>query len=148
LPFAEFNTRYSVFATRGWAHEMVRGGTVAIVSSIVATSMLLALPVTRRRCNVRVEHLWRIGAHAPAPWLPSIVAPLLWSLMALPTGNPSAMALDFCDVETQWAIDTLFFVSVLLTPIWWFAAIGKYLRLPHAIPVACVCAGAGLLAGI
>lgn len=117
------------------------GAGTAIIQFLVIALVFLALPITRRRCKVRMEHVWRIAALGVAIWAPA--------LMLFAFTEPASM------LSTPWPragslTDLLIKGGTVLTSalsfLWWVLAVRWYLRMTHAFWVAILACAAGLLA--
>ncbi|MCA9285697.1 MAG: hypothetical protein KDA22_10800 [Phycisphaerales bacterium] len=118
-------------------------GTIAILAAVFAVSSsltFLALPVTRRRCKVRMVHVVRVATIGLACWLPALLAPVL---------DPAAHLLKEFGLLLPVRIDGVLRLVPILLPvllvIWWWSATRSYLRMPHAWAVALSVAAVGIL---
>lgn len=139
----------------GWftaAAQAIGLAALFLAAWYAATALVfLALPVTRRRCKVRMEHVWRIAALGIGVWTPWLVV----------LGG-FAMLLHYERVVGGWARTSLGSVAdvvvVLLfatgalttvaTPLWWSLAVRCYLRMEHAFWVGLLTCIAGLLGAV
>ncbi|MHC5003439.1 MAG: serine hydroxymethyltransferase [Planctomycetota bacterium] len=93
--------------------------------------LFVLLPVSRRRARVRWAHLWRIAAygwHGPMLILTAVVL-LVAVAFTVPVLHTAAIGAVF--LLPRWLTGPWLVV-------WWAAAIGRYLRMPHAWPVSIV----------
>lgn len=107
---------------------------------ILMPAIFAVLPVTRRRCRVRWEHIARATIYSSVPLV----------LLAVCLGPISFYAdrLELFD-RPGWVASLHRALTGGLPfwlALWWWVAIRKYLRMPHALPIAVLAAMAAWIA--
>jgi hypothetical protein len=104
-------------------------GCLAFATAVLAIFpfSLAVLPISRRRAKVRWSHIARVAAY-------SVVIPTITILMcaALALGH----VLTSQPAWAWWAATVALAGPPALTVAWWWAAIGRYLKMPHAFAIA------------
>ncbi len=85
------------------------------------------LPVSRLRARVRREHLLRVMVYGLFVPMAAISAAIILVVFAIATGSQGPVRL---------AHMVLRYGIVLMLVVWWAAAVGRYLRMPHSAGVA------------
>lgn len=122
---------------RPWTANIVARGSLVALIGFGPTLTLLLLPASLRRAKVRARHLVRGCAYALVPMLP---VGLLF-LRIEPWGAIGPLP----RLDDPWMQAILLGMPVMA--VWTHAFVARYLRLPHALPVAlAACAVPALLA--
>lgn len=119
-------------------------GLGSAVTQFMATALVfLALPITRRQCKVRMEHVWRIAALGVAIWFPLLILFVFTEpVWRLATPWPTTAPL------TDLLIRGGTLLTCVLTFAWWMLAVHWYLRMTHAFWVAMLACVAGTIGAI
>lgn len=112
--------------------EVAMGATVSVLTMSLWLGLLLPasfvlLPVSRRRARVRWEHLARVAVYG------MIVPAALLAAATVLAG--AGLALD-SGLLVRAGQFLLWFGMLPAIVLWWTAAIGRYLRMPHGLGVA------------
>jgi hypothetical protein len=113
----------------GWADTrsvMIDFGVSVSLALLLPTSFIL-LPASRRRAKVRWRHIGRVAMYSLA--FPAFVLTVLIAAVGLMSIPQTVGWVP----DATWKLPTLLW---LLLPLWWWAAIKRYLRMPHALAVA------------
>jgi hypothetical protein len=152
---------FSANPTAGYVYPLARGGTrtviglaprtywrglwierwpiiVGVLATPVTTAIAFAaLPVARRRAKVRPQHVARVAAYG-------FVVPFAVLLLAMAGSTWSAV-----QTPPIVRLHLLHLAALLLlvagTFTWWFAAVGRYLRMERAPAVAASATAIGLM---
>ena len=125
------------------------GNWVLLASTVLWPVLFVLLPHTRRRCRVKVAHLWRAFAYS---WVWLLVLDVAWMLgwvhrawhnLAVLIGwsGPGRFRTWFSGAANalgEWERSGLWFIVPvwLWLWVWWWMAIGRGFKLPHALGVA------------
>jgi hypothetical protein len=114
-----------------------------LLAIIAGPVTLLALPESRRRAKVRVGHVVRVGVYGFTFFAIATTA-LSVVVFAGTVPRGDGPLLSFAVICTAGYAIAL---SALL-PIWWYAAVRRYLRMEHATGVTVALVSVAYLAGI
>jgi hypothetical protein len=108
---------------------MLAGWVVGTTMWLLMPASLVLLPISRRRAKVRWAHIGRVLMYAAI--IPMLVAAACVGAFAI-----GMVGDDWQDLAVVAAVLIAWPGYWLLNVAWWWAAIGRYLRIPHPAVVA------------